>query len=524
MAQGGVADWLKPSAFGLPLPEEGPLSSALLAAGILLFSGWLNPHDSARLVCALLVGLGLIFLWWAAFLFARRPEIQPSDPFGASASPGLISRSMADAAVLVALACCGPIIRLHETTPEAVQFTWTALLLLGAALSLEHPRLGGILAGIALAATALGTSPLLAILLGAAWLSAHLWSPPMRVRARPSILPCLLVGGALTTVWPLALMVWDDGGWAWLSAWWQGAWVQWAQIDPIRTEFARTLAWFAWPAWPLAIWTLWKWRRLLREPALFAPVAFALAVMAHLLLQSRSIEQAMIPLVLPLALLAIWGLPTMARRFAELLDWLAVSLFSLFLVFIWSYWLALHLGYPPRMAASAVRVAPDYQPGAVMLSGLIGAGATLAWLLVIRWRLSARSRVVWRPVVLSASGLVITWVLLVTLWLPIFDQRKSLRGPALEASATITRFDTGKTPGTPLVCARDLGPAERTAFAYFGSIRISSDSQTCGWLLRGSTAGSPSGRDADDVRWERVWQGGRRIDPAERFTLYRRAP
>jgi hypothetical protein len=97
-------------------------------------------------------------------------------------------------------------------------------------------------------------------------------------------------------------------------------------------------------------------------------------------------------------------------------------------------------------------------------------------------------------------------------------------GPALEASATITRFDTGKTPGTPLVCARDLGPAERTAFAYFGSIRISSDSQTCGWLLRGSTAGSPSGRDADDVRWERVWQGGRRIDPAERFTLYRRAP
>jgi len=521
-AQSGWSSWLAPSAFGVGLPDEAPLSYWLIAAGIRLTDPWLSAHTAARLTTGLLVAFGLLAMWRAALLFARRPEIQPSDPFGASAAPEVIARSMADAGVLITLACCGLIIRLHETTSEAIQFTWTALLLLGFALTLERPKRGGLIVGLALVATALGSSPLLALLFGLAWLVAHGISAPLRVLARDSIPASLAPVAATLALWLWVVALSDEAGRAAVLQWWRTAWPPFESVVTPWADQLRTLAWFVWPAWPLALWTLWKWRTSWREPALIGPALFCFAMLIYLSMLTRVNEQAMIPLALPLALLAIWALPRIARGFAGLFDWLAVALFSLFIVFIWAYWIALQTGFPPRMAASAARVAPGNEHEPVALTGLLAALATLAWLALIRWRLSDGPRVLWRPVVLSAAGLTITWLLLITLWLPVYDNRISLRAPVTAASEWIRDSAPDGKIESACVYAIDLGPAERTAFAYVGSVRFARGDETCAWAIRRIVSGSDAPGVAPPGQWERVWQGGRRIDRVERFTLERR--
>jgi hypothetical protein len=436
-AQSGLDQWLSPSAFGLRVADEAPLSYWLIASVIRLTEPWLSAHAAARLTTGLLITLGLLALWRALLLFARRPEILPSDPFGASATPGLIARSMADTGVLIVLACCGLIIRLHETTADAIQFTWTALLLLGFAETLGRPWRGGLIAGAALATTALGTGPMLALLFALAWLAAHALSAPLRALARQSLPASLAVVAIALLTWLALVISAGDAGRTAMAQWWAATWFPSGTFITPWSDRLRTLAWFVWPAWPLAGWTLWKWRALWREPALVVPILCTLAVIVYLALQARVNEQALIPLALPLALLATWGLPTMARGLTSLLDWLAVALFSLFLIFIWGYWLALQTGFPPRMAASAARVAPGFQQEYAVAAGLLGGLATFAWLGLIRWRIGRGPSALWRPVILSAGGLTITWLLLITLWLPFFDARTSLRAPALAVSALI---------------------------------------------------------------------------------------
>jgi len=521
-AQSGSASWLAPSVFGVSVPSEAPLSYWLIAVGIRLTDPWLSAHAAARLTTGLLVALGLLGMWRAAFLFARRPEIQPSDPFGASAAPLVIARSMADASILIALACCGLIIRLHETTSEALQFTWTALLLLGFAQTLERPKRGGLIVGLALVATGLGSSPLLALLFGLAWLAAHAISAPLRVLARDSIPASIGPVAAAFILWLAILAVSDEAGRATVLQWWRAAWPPFESVVTPWTDRLRTLAWFVWPAWPLALWTLWKWRASWREPALIGPALLCVAVLIYLSMPSRMNEQAIIPLALPLALLAIWALPRIGRGFAGLFDWLAVALFSLFIVFIWAYWIALQTGFPPRMAAGAARVAPGFEHEPIALTGLLAALATLAWLALIRWRLSDGPRVLWRPVVLSAAGLTITWLLLITLWLPIYDNRISLRGPVTAASDRIRASAPDSRIESTCVYAVDLGPAERTAFAYMGSVRFARGDEACDWVIRRLASGSGTSSVEPPGQWERVWQGGRRIDRVERFTLERR--
>ena len=116
MARGGLNDWLAPHVLGLALPAEGPLAPWIGAAVASLFAGVLTEHAAVRLATGLVVALGLACVWHGTYLLARRAEVQPADPFGASASRDDIGRALADAALLVTMASCGLIARVHETT------------------------------------------------------------------------------------------------------------------------------------------------------------------------------------------------------------------------------------------------------------------------------------------------------------------------------------------------------------------------------------------------------------------------
>ena len=271
---------------------------------------------------------------------------------------------------------------------------------------------------------------------------------------------------------------------------------------------------------------------------LFAAIAFAIQAWVA----PDGSEGLLLPATVPMAMLAGVGLPTLRRGIVSLIDWFAVMSFSLFGIAIWAWWIALVTGYPPRMAFRASRLAPGFDPPLVLVEVGLGVLATLAWLALVRWRISRRPRMIWRAMALSCGGLVLAWLLLMTLWLPVFNERNTYRDVALGLRQALSA-----APGE-CVNARDLGPAQRASFLYFarprfaagfdGSDRLPAgngrdagfsdrDNRTgekCGWLLvqdDGPIARTvPSAQPGARL----VWQGQRRADRNERFRLYRIDP
>jgi hypothetical protein len=218
---------------------------------------------------------------------------------------------------------------------------------------------------------------------------------------------------------------------------------------------------------------------------------------------------------LPLAMLAAVGMPTLKRGIVSLIDWFAVTSFTLFGIVIWAYWIALMTGYPPRMAYRASQIAPGYTPEWVVVEIVLGGLATLAWLALVRWRISRQPRMIWRAMVLSCGGVVLAWFLLMTLWLPVFNERNTYRDVA-------TRLATAFDGGNACVATQDLGRAPRASFHYFARMNFAARGEQCDWLLVQDDGPLARTVPSPVPGWTLLWQGQRRSDRDERFRLYRR--
>jgi 4-amino-4-deoxy-L-arabinose transferase-like glycosyltransferase len=523
MARGGLQDWLTPNVFGQPFSDAGPLAFWLAAATARSLP-FLDAHTSVRIAfLALMAGL-FVAIWHATWRLARRPGLQPADPFGASASRTDVGRAIADSALLVLLATLGLVARLHETSAHAAQVTWIALFLLGCALALDRPRIGSVLAGLAIAASFLTEGwPQALALAVTVWL-LPIASPAWGLVAARFRLTALGTALALSLAWLAALWAFHEGDdqlAPWLARWLTGQ----AALAGVPTPdnllyLLRTLPWFLWPAWPVAGWALWRWRHRLSEPAVALP-ALSLAMLAMPMLAARAggEEQLLLPLVPAAAMLAAVGLPTLGRGVVNLIDWFAVMTFTLLGVVIWAYWLALLTGTPATMAYKAAQLAPGFAPGWGPVEIGLGMLASIGWLLLVAWRISRQPPMIWRAMALSGGGLVLTWLLLMTLWLPVFNSRNTYRDIAAEAARHLPA-DHDCVIGT------GLSLTERASLAYFGGFRFSpaqaASGSRCHWLVLGPLAGDPAQIDASPLRWQPVWQGSRRRDLEDRLRLFRR--
>lgn len=519
MARGGLSDWLMPNVFGEPVHGDGPLPFWLSALVIRVFR-FAPEHATMRLVA--LLGLALLWslFWYATYNLARRPGMQPSDPFGASASRVDFGRAIADSALLLMLATLGLLVRLHETTAGAAQVTFVGLYLFGAAYALDFPRRGGTLAGLGIAALALtvGWPPALALLVALALLTFI--SDPYRLIRIPVLAAALPAALLPALLWPLALAAGGTESQQWLAGW--------LAIDTASVSgpslrnldyLARTLPWFFWPAWPIALWGLFAWRGRLREPAVALPLVSLCTLLVVTLLAPDGNEYLLLPLAPPLVMLAAVGLPMLRRAVVSLIDWFAVMTFTLFGVATWAYWIAYISGYPPTMAYKASLLAPGFKPDWILDEIVLGVLATAAWLLLVRWRVSRQPPMIWRAVVLASGGLVLAWFLLMTLWLPVFDERNTYRVIAAGAWQNLPDdYDC--------IATRSLGLAERASLAYFAHLRFGAagaEETRCGWLLIEDNGPLSRVIGPQEEGWTPVWQGRRRADPDERFRLYRRA-
>jgi len=526
MYTGDLIDWLVPNVAGQTMPGEGPLPFALAAGFAWLMAALaptleavtgieITPHLSVRLAAAIGLFVMLAAMWRAIYLLARRPGIVPTDPLGAGASATDFARAIADSGLLILIATFGLIARMHETTAAAAQVTFVSLFVLGLAISLDSPRRGTLIAALAIGASMATRGLPVALPMLLTWLLLLWISQPFSLVRHTALkigLP-LAIGTGL--IWPTLLIVnGSTEALVFLAQWihWNLSAIGWPNTDNFIYA-VRYMPWFFWPAWPLAAWALYRWGKRFEQPAIALPSILAITLILVAILASEPGEQWLVTAALPIAALAAIGLPTLSRAVVNLIDWFAVMLFSFFGFAIWAYWLAYTTGWPPRMANSARDLAPGSIVHWAPLDIALALAASLAWLLLVRWRISRQPPVIWRAVVLSPGGLSLAWFLLMTLWLPVFNERNTYRDMADEIASFVP-------PDHSCVEARSLGPAERASLNYFAGLRYGDGSEPCHFLLVQDTGLASRVAVPKEPGWRIVWEGRRRPRANDRLRLY----
>ncbi|MEX8494936.1 hypothetical protein, partial [Sphaerotilus sp.] len=456
----GEASWLHPTIAGWGSTEGGVLPYWIGAAFMKALTPWIDPALAARLPFALLLTATLALVWYATLHLARTEAAQPlAFAFGGEAHPVDYARAMADGAVLALMASLGLLQLGHETTPELVQLAATALLLYALAASpyrIGTSRAAALAALIGLAASGAATTGLLMGLASAlvCWRSSYAASRKLV----PWLLgACALAGGIGTLL----------GAWVW-------------RVMPAGDWLAlpKLLVWFTWPVWPLATWTLWRWRRQLLKRHLSIPLVIVLVGL--LVSASMGASDRALMLSLPaLAVLGAFALPTLQRSVSAAIDWFSVFFFTLSALAIWVIYVAMHTGVPAQPAANVARLAPEFVPRFSLLALGIALAGTVAWLALVRWRTGHHRHALWKSMVLPAGGVALSWLLLMTLWLPLLDHARSYR-PLVQRLAT-------HLPATGCVATQNVARSQLAALEVHGTWRLSLDPRAtdCPWLLMG---------------------------------------
>ena len=491
-------DWLVPQLAGSALPERAPLFYALAAASASAFQSILPLHDGARIAIAICLALTL----WLLALAGRE----------------LYGKAFRWLPVLIFIGCIGLWDRAHQLSPDLGMLPALALALYAFALSQRRAVLAGALLGVAAGMAFLFRGSIGPVLIALTALLLPFFKPWRSTRYAGTLAMALVVAAPLIAAWPLALYWRDPAALAqWLAA--QdvtrlfrlaaGA----SESDPLY--YAKNLLWFAWPALPLALWTLWLrsrgFNRGLGDPGIELPAVMSVVLLVFLSTAPEPRATLLLPLLLPLSLLAAAEVDTLKRGYSGALDWFGILTFGLLAALVWGLWIeTLVHGLPEPVARSFHDTQPGYQPpwqtSAVVISVLL----SLFWLALVRpARRSHR-----RAVLNWAVGMTLVWGLYTTIWLPYLDSRRSYRPVAESLAAHL--------PAGSCVAGRDLGDAQRALLEYFiGLVTVRDDTpgaDGCDALL--VQVARDESADPPDSAWRMVWEGRRRGDDTERFVLF----
>lgn len=279
--------------------------------------------------------------------------------------------------------------------------------------------------------------------------------------------------------------------------------------------FGRFVLWFAWPVWPLAIWTLWRWRKQWRQPHIGAPLAFVGMSLALSWVHGQSDRHLLLGLP-ALAVLAAFSLPTLKRSVAALVDWFSVLFFTGGAVVIWIIWIATVTGVPAQPAANVARLAPGFVAHFNVWTFGLASLASLAWLMVVAWRVGRHQSALWKSMVLPATGGVLCWLLLMTLWMPLLDFGRSY-GPLSRRMATMI-------PQGACVEVFGLSQAQMAGLAYLGhlDLRLPKPDSACKVLVTTPQAAPQWSQTVQLNDWAFRARLSRLTDNKESLVLYQR--
>ena len=525
MAHGTLADWLLPNVAGAPEVEGGPLPYWLGAILILAFGPLIGDTNAAAAANLVWIPLAIVTLWNGVYRLARRDEAQPvAGAFGGEASRHDYARLVADVAVLVLIGTIGILLRVHQTQGDGASAAIVSVAVFATSLFEWNRAAAAALAGTCAGALCLTLGPLpaaglLAGSLGVLW-RVRMGAPRAAGATVLLLAPALLIAGA----WPLAavLSVPREAG-AYFDAWRAAQPIGWPALES-GLWLLRTGAWFLWPLWPLAAWAVYAWRSSANAPHVERPLLLLAGLFAALVFTVPMDEHTLLAIVAPMAVLAAFGATTLRRALDNVVDWFAMAVFSLALLFFWAYYFALQTGAPKAMAASLARLAPGFTPHLNGIAVAVALAATAIWVQIIAWRVLRRPRVLWRGPLLDATGITAVWITVNLLFLPAVDYVFSYRAFALELAAQLRARGLGQG----CVQAHRIPLAERAMIAYYGRIRFDRDgsAETCRFALHHESRRSALDEDPPPGvhgMWEQAWEGHRRVRPDERWRIWARA-
>jgi hypothetical protein len=503
----GAAPWAHPSFLG-QAPQAPALLPYWLGAIVLQAApaGW-DAVVLTRIPYVMMLMLTLYATWRAIELLALSPAAQPVVfAFGGEARPRDYARTMADAGLLALMGCLGLAQASHEVTPMAMQLCMNSVLFCGLA-GLSRPSPSGHLAlvVVGLWGLALSGAPTLALCMAASACLVLLLDPETRAHRARSIL--ILVCTGLLMAWVAqSLQLWQ---FTWRGL--PGDLKKWISLF-------RLWVWFLWPAWPLAFWSLWVWRKswLNARPSrhVLLPLVMTLPVILATLFTSQ--EERALLLILPfMAALSVFALPTLRRSVSALIDWFTLIFFSSSALIIWIIWLAGVTGWPPQPASNLARLLPGLSIGFSWPAFALALAGTWAWIAVVMWRVGRHRSVLWKSLVMPASGATLCWLLLMTLWMPMLDYARSYAPLVRNVAVLMGHPDCVQVQG--------LSQAQLAALQYHGQMDIDlKGDMACQWLVVGMRSQSAFESSPEAGQWRHVQNVRRPTDHYENLVIYQR--
>jgi 4-amino-4-deoxy-L-arabinose transferase-like glycosyltransferase len=484
-------NWLMPTLAGETYPQVSPLFFWVAAIFGKLLSPLLPLHEAARLACAVFTGAAIAFT-----AFAARE---------------LLGATAAITASLLFTGCAGLLLPAHAMSGELALLAALAAVIWGLSLIPRRPLFAGAIVGCGLGAAFLahGIAPALTALLLTAIIAL---TPSNRPRTAGFFGVLALSAAPWLVLWPLAVYIVSPRD---LGPWWVAsnlAQLPWmSDTNPLAQalSYIRLLGWFAWPAWPLALWTLWQFRRRLRQ--LVLPLTAFVLFLLMLSVGSDAREITAVSLLLPLSLLGAGSVGELRRGAANALDWFGMMTFTLFLVVVWTCFVALQSGVPADIAQKFTQAEPGYVAQFSALSFAIALVFTIVWIFVMTrtGRSPHRSLTHW------TAGVAVAWGVATSVLMPWIDYGRSYRGMSAELLQQVVRGDC--------LASLNLGEPQRASLQYFAGLvthRAEVENTACRLILVQGSANDDSGNPG--TGWDLVWQGNRAGDRNERYRLYRR--
>ncbi|WP_255989837.1 ArnT family glycosyltransferase [Chitinolyticbacter albus] len=477
--------WVLPRFADVSYLEFAPLYywSAAIIAWPLSKLG-LPIHDAARLATGVWMALAL----WGLGLAGR----------------ALYGRRQGRVGVLVLIGCIGLIIWGHQLAPQVLTvaaFSWHAFAL---AHSQRQPLLAGAILGLAWLTLLLGTNWADFLLALSSALILIVFKPWRRASYAVTLVTALVLALPLVAVWALWLHQFSPAALSrWLDYEALGPFGGLAQLTLFHGLgfFLSTVIWFAWPALPLAAWGGWSSRRQWREPGVILPASMAALMVLWLAAAGDVRDYVLLPLLVPLSLLAVPGVDVLRRGAASALNWFGMMTFGLTAAALWLAWGALQLGLSSGVTRRLAQFNPDGTREIAWLGLLFALAISVSW-----YRVIARKRPLGRLAVTNwACGATLVWGVLIGLWLPWLDQSKSYRG----VSDSLVVAMQGRAG---CIDVSQVATAMVVSLDYFSTLPVHrNQARNCRWQLH-------QGKVPPGVMT--VWNDTRRGDEAkERFYL-----
>ncbi|MFU0841565.1 MAG: Glycosyltransferase family 39 protein [Burkholderia sp.] len=475
--KGDAAAMLMPSVIDSPVTASGPLTAWVSAFFIAVFgeSGYglkiCSDVIALRLAAGFWFSLSCAALWYGTWKLARRPEAQPIQfAFGGEASPRDYGRAVADSTVLLFVATFGLVMIQHEALPDTGLLAMGALNFFGLAAALRRPAKGFFVAGLAVGGAVLASTVFSGLWLLVISLIISFCVPAYFGGAAKRALS-LLAGALLPpALWiGASFAVAPETAQAWFAAWKAE---QLSLFGLIRLDtllwLLRNSIWFLFPLWPLALRCLYSWRRQLNLTHIRMPLLLcAGGLLAGIFSSPDAIETVFIIFTPALAVLAAFGLMSLRHGNENILDWFAITVFTLGTLTLWTYWFAWLTNFAPKMAFSIARLAPGASAHADL--GLAAAVAVTAlWFAFVLWRLTHRPVVIWRGPWLAAAGLTAVIAVALSLFHGAADTNRSYAPVAKTLASTLR--SVGMNEGE-CIAGYNLPSGLQAIFYYYGGFR-----------------------------------------------------